>query len=695
MSYFLNKWVRLRLVLVGVFLAGLGLLVIGRFLHLQVLQGSALREEAEACLRKLAPVLPERGLILDRHGAELAVSTRVYSAVAHPRQLKNPQRLAKELAPVLGMSAKDLQELLTSEQPFVWLKRHLTPEREAAFRAWQERVQERAQKRGGPQTRQEEDAIYLLPESKRFYPQQTLAGPILGFCNIDGVGLEGLEYQFNRELYGKPKKVQRLMDARGRIVVTEEKAFDPEVRGHNLVLTIDRTIQYIVEKELAKGVAKWNAAGGYAMVMRPQTGEILAMAQLPTMDPNQPARAPEFARKNRNLTEALEPGSAFKIFIVASALDAGLVKPTDRYHCENGIWHLGAKERIRDVHAYGGLTVQQIIQKSSNIGSAKIANRLGPARLDDYLRAFGFGSRTGIPFPGETPGLVKNHRRIRSPLDRATTAFGQGISVSVLQLTTALAALGNDGVLMRPLLVKEIVNAQGEKVEEFQPHPVRRVLSSQAARQILAMMQTVTEPGGTAAGMAPPGFTAAGKTGTAQKVVGRAYSHSKFNSVFVGLVPADKPVLAITVIIDESKGAIYGGVVAAPIFREIATQVLRVLGYHPPTPNLPVLAHGRKTPDPANGRKNREVVPASVLSLPELLPEVVVPAAAAAPKPGEPLKVMPDVRGLTIRQVLDLLHQAGVRCHLEGSGLAVEQDPAPGTELTPGKVCSVKFRSPL
>jgi cell division protein FtsI (penicillin-binding protein 3) len=442
-------------------------------------------------------------------------------------------------------------------------------------------------------------------------------------------------------------------------------------------------------------VAKWNAAGGYAMVMRPQTGEILAMAQLPTMDPNQPGRYPEAARKNRNLTEALEPGSAFKIFVVASALDAGLVKPSDRYHCENGIWYLTAKERIRDVHPYGGLTVQQIIQKSSNIGSAKIANRLGPARLDDYLRAFGFGSRTGIPFPGETPGLVKNHSRIRSPLDRATTAFGQGISVSVLQLTTALAALGNDGVLMRPLLVKEIVTAQGEKVLEFPPYPVRRVLSSQAARQILAMMQTVTEPGGTAAGMAPPGFTAAGKTGTAQKVVGRAFSHSKFNSVFVGLVPADQPILAITVIIDESKGAIYGGVVAAPIFRDIATQVLRVLGYHPPTPNLPVLAGAKKAPKPPAGRQNGGVTPASVLAIPELLPEVVVPAAAPSPKPGEPLRVMPDVRGLTIRQVLDLLHQAGVRCQLEGSGLAVEQDPAPGAELTPGAVCSVKFRSPL
>ncbi len=692
MSYTLNKWVRLRLLLVGAFLGLLGLVLVGRFFHLQIILSAELREEADAYIQKLCPVLPVRGLIVDRRGIELAVSTRVYSLVAHPRQIKNPGKLAKELAPVLKMAPKDLAALLTSDKPFVWIKRHLTPEREEAFRAWQEQVQQNSRKAGspgGPQ-RQDEDAVYLLPEARRYYPQQALAGPILGFCNIDGQGLEGLEFQYNQELYGRPKKCLRMLDARGRIVSTEEKAWDPEVMGHNLVLTIDRTIQYIAEKELARGVEKWNAAGGYVMVMRPQTGEILAMAQLPTVDPNQPARTPEPYRKNRNLTEALEPGSAFKVFIVASALDAGVAKPLDRYHCENGVWHLGAKEVIRDVHPYGGLTVQQIIQKSSNIGSAKIAGKLGPARMDQYLRAFGFGSRTGIQFPGETPGLMKNHVRARSPLDRATTAFGQGVSVSVLQLTAALAALGNDGVLMQPLLVKEIVSAKGEKIQEFQPHPVRRVLSSQAARQILTMMEMVTQQGGTATGAAPPGFTAAGKTGTAQKLVNRAYSHSKFNSVFMGLVPADKPVLAITVIIDESKGAIYGGVVAAPIFREIAAQALRVMGYYPPTPNLPVLA------------AQPEVKKAAGTALPSVIPTeaVMEPSQGALlPLPTTPVPkapdVMPDVRGLTIRQVLDLLHRAGVRCKLEGTGLAVAQDPPPGATLRPGEVCLIKFQSPL
>jgi cell division protein FtsI (penicillin-binding protein 3) len=674
MSYLINKWVRLRLIMVGL---GLGLLLMvvgGRFFQLQILMGDELRDEADREVQKLCPILPVRGQILDRRGTELAISTRVHSVGAHPKKIKNPGRLSQELAPVLGISPKELRAQLGSNEPFVWVKRHLTPEKEAAFLAWEEK-KEKKPVEPGSDGRRDEDWIYLLPEARRYYPQQALAGHVLGFCDIDGRGLEGLEFQFDEELYGKPKKVQRMVDARGRCVVTEEKAWDPEVMGHNVVLTLDRTIQYITEKELMHGVEKWRAAGGYAMVMRPQTGEILAMAQTPTMDPNRFAQFPAEIRRNRLVTHAMEPGSAFKIFIAASALDAHIVKPMDKFHCENGLWHLNAKERIRDVHPYGGLTVLGIIQKSSNIGAAKIANKCGPARLHDYLKAFGFGSRTGVQFPGENAGLLKNLRLARSPLDRATCAFGQGVSVTPLQLTAALAAIGNDGVLMEPLLVKEIVDAKGETIKELPPRQARRVMSSQAARQMLEIMETVTQPGGTAVGAAPPGFTAAGKTGTAQKLVGRAYSHSKFNSVFIGLVPADNPVLAITIIIDESKGAIYGGVVAAPIFREIAAQTLRVLGYYPPTPHAPVLAN---------------LLPALAHSQGESDPK---PTPVVAPASQEALAVMPDLRGKTIRQVLDLLHRSGIRCRLEGSGLAIAQDPAPGSPIAPGDVCKIVFQS--
>jgi cell division protein FtsI (penicillin-binding protein 3) len=482
-----------------------------------------------------------------------------------------------------------------------------------------------------------------------------------------------------------------MLDARGHIVVSGEKAWDPEVMGNNLVLTIDRTIQYIAEKELEKGVEHWKAASGLVLVTMPQTGEILAMAQVPRLDPNLPTSYPSEARRNRVITDALEPGSAFKTFIVAGALDAGVVKPTDRVHCENGVWRLGAKEVIHDVHPYGGLTVLQVIQKSSNIGAAKISFKLGAKRLDHYLRDFGFGSRAGLHFPGETAGLLKNHQRCRSLIDRTTTAFGQGVSVSVLQLTMALGAIGNGGVLMKPILVKEIVNPKGDKVKEFKPWAVRRVISEQTAATMLSIMETVTQQGGTATSASPPGFTTAGKTGTAQKVVGRAYSHSKYNSVFMGLIPAHKPVLAITVIVEEPKGAIYGGVVAAPIFREVAGQALRVMGYYPEpdkTDSLLVKNKG-KTPKPA-ASPVPEILPFQASLLGPL--EVQKLAAPPAETHSGPFKVMPDLQGMTIRRVVKLLSRSGVRCQMHGSGLAVSQEPPPGSPLEADTMCVVKFQ---
>jgi cell division protein FtsI (penicillin-binding protein 3) len=674
----ISKWVRLRIGLVALALLVFGLWICGRFFQLQIIRGSELREEASREYQKFCPVLPVRGMIQDRNGTELAVSTRVSSVVAHPSQIKHASRLSRQLAPVLGINPRDLQEMLTRARPFVFVKRHLTPEREEAFRTW-EAEQEKQARAARITGHSDLDAIYLIPEAKRYYPQMALAGQVLGFCNIDGQGLEGLELQYDNQLYGKPKQCEKMTDARGHIVVTGEKAWDPEVMGNNLVLSLDRTLQYIAEKELAAGVEKWHAADGLALVMRPQTGEILAMAQTPTMDPNRHTQFSEAARRNRALTDCLEPGSTFKIFTVASALDAQVIKPADRFHCENGVWHLGAKEIIHDVHPYGTLTVQQVIQKSSNIGAAKIGARLGPKRMDHYLRDFGFGRRTGILFPGESPGIVKNIILARSAIDRATLAFGQGVSITILQMTMALAAMGNEGVLMEPRLVKAVVSPQGKPVKEYPPRPVRRVLSQHTAREMLAIMETVTQTGGTAKEAAPPGFTVAGKTGTAQKLVGHAYSHTKFNSWFIGMIPADNPVLAIAVVVEEPKGAIYGGVVAGPIFREIAAQSMRILGYYPKEPpkdkNEPVLASLLASPANAATAPEVKFTP----------PKLEIPQG--------PVTVMPDLKGYTIRQVLNILNRSGLHCRFEGSGMAVSQEPAPGTAITPGATCAVKFGS--
>ncbi|MDD2901534.1 MAG: penicillin-binding protein [Syntrophales bacterium] len=681
----LDKWTRLRILLVGLGMACLGLWLIGRFFYLQAIIGPDLREKAVRESQKLCPVLPVRGQILDCRGNELAISTRVYSLVAHPNQIENAGYFSRELAPVLGFDVRELQKIFTRARPFVWLQRHLSPEKEEAFRTWHAAA-EKASSRWPARYRRDLDAIYLIPEAFRYYPQLTLAGPVLGFCNVDGQGLEGLELQYDKYLYGKPKKCMKMLDARGRIVVTGEKAWDPEVMGKNVVLTLDSTLQYIAEKELNRGVAHWKAASGLAMVVRPQTGEILAIAQSPGVDPNRFAQYRAENRHIRHLTYALEPGSTFKVFVAAAALDAHKVTPGDRFNCESGVYRLGPKEVIHDAHPYGTLTVQQIIQKSSNIGAAKIANRTGSVRLDRYLRAFGFGSRTGIAFPGESAGILKNLRLARSPIDRATLAFGQGVSVTALQLTMALAALGNSGVLMEPLLVKKIVSPGGKVVQVFQPHPIRRVIAPATAKQMLAIMQTVTQPGGTAKEAAPPGFAVAGKTGTAQKLVGRSYSHNKYMSLFIGLIPAQKPELAIAVIVDEPKGAYYGGVVAAPIFREIAAQSLRFLGVYPQGENQPVLAGILPSLGAARASAASEAPPPEAAPLPK-------PKKLRSPVPQKRLKVMPDLNGLTLRQALNLLHPTGLHCRFEGSGRAYSQDPAPGAAITPATTCSVKFRA--
>jgi cell division protein FtsI (penicillin-binding protein 3) len=403
---------------------------------------------------------------------------------------------------------------------------------------------------------------------------------------------------------------------------------------------------------------------------------------------------------------AVEPGSTFKIFTVAAALDAKVVKPTDKYHCENGTYSLGSSGTIHDVHPYGGLTVAEIIKKSSNIGAAKIGLKLGPQKMAHYLKGFGFGQRTGINYAGENYGLVRNITSCRSLIDRVTVSFGQGITATPLQMAMALSALANDGILMQPLLVKSIVDHQGQVVKQFNPTAVRQVLSPETARTMMAIMKTVTEPGGTGTEAVPPGYTVAGKTGTAQKVVGRAFSKSKYNSLFIGVVPAENPVLTIIVIVDEPKGAIYGGVVAAPIFREIAAQSLRFLGYYPEpqkaAPSETILVNSSKTtknaaqePENCSLNDSRTTLSQKSAKKESLAPKPLSPVAAnlvAIPKEAGPLKQMPNLKGMPIRKVIDVLNRAGIRCRVEGRGLAVEQHPEPGAPLPGNNLCSVKFK---
>lgn len=703
----LSKWVRLRIILVGLGLGLFFLVVLARIIDLKFIKGPSLEEMASRENQKNCPVLPIRGTIMDRNNTELAISTFVKSLGAHPRRIIEKKQLSRNLAPLIGMPAAAIQDLLEKEKGFVWIKRYLTPQQAEAVENFKSELEKNLQVRRKKfkDVRDEEqaglDAFYLIPEARRYYPHRSLAGPILGFVNADGRGAEGLERFFDDYIYGKPLKCMNITDARGHIVISSEKELIDESMGDNLVLSIDRTIQYITEKELAQGVEKWHAKGGFAMVVSPQTGEILAMAQEPAFDPNLYNKYSKDYYQNRNVTVAIEPGSTFKIFTIASALDAKVVKPLDRFNCENGKLNLGAAGIIHDVHPYGGLTVSEIIKKSSNIGAAKIGMKLGPQKLEHYLKGFGFGHRTGISYAGESYGLVRNITSCRSLIDRVTVSFGQGITTTPLQMAMALSALANDGILMQPVLVKSILSQNGQVVKQYNPTPVRQVISPEAAKAVLAMMKTVTEPGGTGTESVPKGYTVAGKTGTAQKVVGRSFSKSKYNSLFIGVTPAENPVLAIIVIVDEPKGAIYGGVVAAPIFREIAAQSLKFLGYYPQeapaaheTLLVKTLTKTAKKETPATAAPSTTVkkeIPAAAAALPKPTP-IVQANLVSIPEDNGALKHMPDLKGMPIRKVILVLNRAGLRCQVEGRGIAVEQRPNPGAALPANNLCFVKFK---
>jgi cell division protein FtsI (penicillin-binding protein 3) len=453
-----------------------------------------------------------------------------------------------------------------------------------------------------------------------------------------------------------------------------------ENEGHSLILTLDKNIQYLTEKELKKGVLKTQAKGGMALVLNPRTGEILALANYPTYNLNNPKDFPAANRRNQIITDTIEPGSTFKTFLLAAALEEKKFSPSDMIFCENGSYRVGSHV-IHDVHRYGWLSFADVIQKSSNIGATKIGRKLGPKTFHAYIRKFGFGATSGIDLPGEVPGLVWPYQRW-GEIEASNIAFGQGISVTPLQMAAALGAIANDGRLMKPHLVSQVLDQKGQPAKTFSPQAVRQVLSPETARLMRQLLVRVTEPGGTATQAAIDGLAVGGKTGTAQKVTPdtHRYAPGKYVSTFMGFLPAENPALVILVIIDEPKGMHYGGVVAAPVFKAIGEQ------------SLPLIGLRRLTP-PAPSQKPADK--------PETAPWVVAQRAleegGAPPPPGSAAeqRLMPDLRGLSLRKVLEVLKSYEIELKVEGSGKAILQKPLPGTVLAKGARCQVQFQPHL
>lgn len=548
--------------------------ILAKAFWLQVIEHDDWVENARAQLNTTFKVPAYRGSIYDRQGRLLSYSVPQRSLYAGGIRIDDPKKVTGQLSRLLGEPQNGLEKKLAGARHFVWIKRCLTDQQALAVE------------------NMNEPGLKLTDEYKRFYPYRQVAGQVIGFVDLDGIGLEGVEKSFDELLRGKSTSVKQMRDGVRKCLWLKSSALPEPAESFGVKLTIDSFIQYLSECELEKAVEKYHARAAEVVVLDAQTSEVLAMVNWPFFDPNLPDKKDAHLWRNRTVTDSFEPGSTFKVFLISAALDAGMIRQRDRIFCENGQCRL-AGHTIRDVHPYGWLTIPEVIKFSSNIAAAKIALHVGSERYYRYIQGFGFGSPTGVQLPGEVKGLLRPCRRWR-PIDLATTGFGQSIGVTSLQLTSGIATIANGGEYSPPLIAKAFLDCDGKPLKEFRSNAARRVIQKKTADQIHAMMCLVTQEGGTGVNAAPEGYTAAGKTGTAQVMdpVTKRYASKKYTSVFTGYIPAEKPKLAISVVIHEPQGAIYGGVVAAPVFRNIAAKALPYLGVMPsppaPAPGPPV-----------------------------------------------------------------------------------------------------------
>ena len=568
-----KKYLNYRVILIA-FLFMTCFTVIGvKAVYLQIYRGSWLAQMAADQYEITSRTSGNRGIIYDRNLTEMAVSLKVTSIAAYPRQIKDLGSTASAMAKALNIDRKSLSRKLGSQKSFVWIKRQASPKETAAIKNLQLL------------------GIGFIPEYNRFYPNKTLAAQAIGFTGIDGEGLEGVEFYYDRYLRGVKSNYTVLRDAHGNGFISADNN-PPDTSGHNLILTIDRNIQYISEKALEDTVKTFSAKSGIAIVMNPKTGAILALAHYPFFNPNTFAQYDRERWRNRAITDPFEPGSTMKIFSATAAIESGGSSPNSIFFCENGAYRIGSNV-VHDLGSYGWLSLQNIIKYSSNIGAVKVSEMIGPELLYKTLGDFGFGEKTAVDCPGETAGSLMHYKKW-SKLDAGAISFGHGISVSAVQLVTAVSAIANDGFLMKPYLVKEITDQNGNSIHRFEPRKIRRVISSETARTVSKMMQTVITKGGTGVRASLEGYAVCGKTGTTQKISEQGtYVEGKYIASFIGFTPAQKPEIAILVVIDEPQDKYYGGLVAAPVFKKIAHETLIYLNI-PPGKDLNRLTVSRK-----------------------------------------------------------------------------------------------------
>ncbi len=662
------RWIAVRIGLVAVLLGAAFATVAVRAVQLQVIQSDKLRGLARDQYLREIELKPRRGAITDRNGVVLAADAEADSVYADPRELADvaSSRSAAKLARALRLDARALSHKLARDGRFVWVKRRVSPSEADAVRALAL------------------PGVGLVKETRRYYPRRELAGQLLGLVGDDGYGLEGIELAYDDALQGMPMRVPSWRDARGMHLLGEAPGPERVLEGARVELTLDQRLQLATERALAQAVAQARAASGTAVALDPSTGEVLALANVPAFNPNAPRHGEEM--RDRAILDTFEPGSTFKVFAIAAALDAGVLRATDAIFCENGAYAIGSHV-IHDHKPIGWTGPSRILASSSNIGAAKIGARLGRERLQRRLQAFGFGERTGLGIPAEPRGAVPYPR---ADVSLATMSFGQGLTATAVQITAAMGAIAHGGVLMKPWIVKRVVDPARKRVlAEAAATPVRRAVSREAAATMSRWLElVVTDPEGTGKRARLPGWRVAGKTGTAQKAdpVSGGYSADKHFSSFVGFAPVQAPRIVIGVFVDEPKGEIYGGEVAAPVFREIAEFAMKALGVPPSDPAAAMGSEPQADPPPLPSAPRGEGNERHAATQTALEPEEVRPAieeASAHPVRAGGIAV-PTLDGLSARAALRALEAVDLVGEISGSGRVASQAPPPGAVVERG-----------
>src|SRR6266436_334550 len=659
--------------------------VLGRLGYLQLFLHSEFMARAQRQQQRVIEITPKRGAIYDRNMHPLAMSIPVDSAFAVPSELADEQLAVHSLSGVLGIPREVLEGRLASSRSFVWIARKLPPNKAEAVAALNLK------------------GVYFQKENQRFYPKRDLASHVLGFVDVDEKGLGGIEYELDGQIRGRSEKIIVMADARQRWFDGGEAQRE---RGANVVLTLDEKVQYIAERELGAAIARTRAIAGTVVVMNPNTGEILALANWPKFNPNAAYDAPTEARMNRGVSALYEPGSTFKLITLAAAFDQGITRPGEVFDCENGAVYV-AGHRIRDHKPFGLLNVADILAQSSDVGAIKIALRLGAPKFYDYIRAFGFGQPTGVDMPGESKGIL---RRLESwsAVSIGSISMGQEVGVTPVQLISAVSAIANGGMFYKPHVIAEL--RRGDKVIPAEgllaPSEPRKVIRPETAATLRRLMEGVVL-NGTGKLARLDGWTSAGKTGSAQKIdpaTGR-YSPTQLIASFTGFAPINDPAVTILVSLDSPVGQHEGGQVAAPVFKRIAEQVLPYLDVPRDVPLNPKLIQAAYKRQMANQAEALEDFSATDFSgQPDEPPAASNPVAPNQPTPHAPEVTMaadeggdiavPDFSSKTMREVTEMCLHLGLEPLLVGSNLATQQIPQAGAMVRRGAKVTVQFGTP-